>query len=1521
MDTGSEGESNRNMNDNNGQSDGSRRPRRQMKTPYQLGMLEKTYLSEMYPSETTRAKLSVDLGLTDRQLQMWFCHRRLKDKKEDKKEVTVQRPVGENVELMRSSQQQLMVVERGGGGSDHGSRLSSRHESLSRSRSLSGSGSGSESDSSEDNEPMGHSRAYELTQQNMMRRRIIECVEMQLGQSLRKDGPELGIEFDELPPGAFGMPIVPKKRHSQNRHSYEGNLYDQPPIKIEAGGRNIKHEPYGAASRSYGSPSGDQRLLLQNGLQPPYATARQLKGEMGHLSSPINDNAYNLPSEEVMQMWRKRKSEEGVAGPDGHSEKRMKKELEKNHVLRKKREEQMKKEMERQDRERRKELERMERERQRQEERYQREEKKEMERREKFLQKESQKAERRRQKEDLRREREAIKLKASLEKAAAKKFAKESMELIEDERLELLELAASSKGLTSIASLDYETLQTLDSFRDHLCDFPPKSVQARLKRPFSVHPWIDSEENVGNLFMVWRFCMTFADILGLWPFTLDEFVQSLHDYDSRLLGEVHIALLKLIVRDIEDVARTPSGGPGTNQYTVANPEGGHPQIVEGAYMWGFDIRNWLEHLNPLTWPEVLRQFALSAGFGPQLKKDKVKRSSLPEMDEGKGCEDVIAMLRNGSAAENAAILMQEKGANQPKKSRHRLTPGTVKFAAYHVLCLEGDRGLNVLDIAAKIQKTGLRDLTTSKTPDASISVALSRDPILFERVAPSTYCVRPPHRKDPATADEVIAGAKERIQNFAMTGVVNVEDVEKDEDFESEVAEGQEIDLGTPSTVNDVEMKTDSENAGVGTSSIDQGNTEVDEKKSGESWVQGLTEGEYSDLCVEERLNALVALISVANEGNIIRLVLEDRLDAATAVRKQMWAEAQLDKRRLKEEFISKFQDSSPMPATEGSQSPLIPVIEGQDGYVAGQTVGQINNNGYNTAERSRLQLKAYIGHKAEEMYVYRSLPLGQDRRRNRYWQFVASTSSHDPGSGRIFVELQSGGWRLIDSEEVFDALLPLLDTRGARESHLHVMLQKIEAAFKENIRRNSKRASDGNSTDSSPTFNIELGETDLEKKNGMERYRDLEKWMWKECLYMPRLSAMRHGKQRSLPLQGICDFCHGSYFFEKKAICPRCNRSFSTLGDKLCYPEPDIQDNVSNSNDQNDWDITHPIRIRLMKSLLAFVEASVPSEVLQASWTENIRNVWGSKLHGSLSPTDLLQVLTWFESVLRRDYVSLSFETTEELLKISGLSEKAALDSGSVPVLPWVPQTTAAVTLRLFELDGLISYTPEQKAELDKENELNNAVVEKSPLKFTFLKNIGKTADTPGHVKPMKPPRGSGGRPRGSNGKWTKRTPGPVAVSENRQNVIVRDDFPMSQVMTPQTHGTGPRTVRKRKPEKMVVQEEPMRNFMHQAWINGPVHQMRPQNMNYHVGQEEEEESESDDEQVRFENARYGESSGYGVANNENRWVETEISDDEDEGLEEDDEIMNHGYVDANDRRNFNGEDLDSDGSGEYSD
>jgi hypothetical protein len=64
--------------------------------------------------------------------------------------------------------------------------------------------------------------------------------------------------------------------------------------------------------------------------------------------------------------------------------------------------------------------------------------------------------------------------------------------------------------------------------------------------------------------------------------------------------------------------------------------------------------------------------------------------------------DVISILRNGSAAVKAAALMKERGYTN-RRSRHRLTPGTVKFAAFYVLSLEGSRGLTILEVAEKIQ--------------------------------------------------------------------------------------------------------------------------------------------------------------------------------------------------------------------------------------------------------------------------------------------------------------------------------------------------------------------------------------------------------------------------------------------------------------------------------------------------------------------------------------------------------------------------------------------------------------------------------------------------------------------------------------------------------------------------------------------------------------------------------------------------------------------------------------------------
>ena len=71
------------------------------------------------------------------------------------------------------------------------------------------------------------------------------------------------------------------------------------------------------------------------------------------------------------------------------------------------------------------------------------------------------------------------------------------------------------------------------------------------------------------------------------------------------------------------------------------------------------------------------------------------------------------------------------------------------------------------------------------------------------------------------------------------------------------------------------------------------------------------------------------------------------------------------------------------------------------------------------------------------------------------------------------------------------------------------------------------------------------------------------------------------------------------------------------------------------------------------------------------------------------------------------RDYLSSNFETTSELLSTSNLSGGVADDSSNleaVPVLPWIPKTTAAVALRLIEFDAAISYTPNQSAETQRD-------------------------------------------------------------------------------------------------------------------------------------------------------------------------------------------------------------------------
>lgn len=156
---------------------------------------------ETYPSEGLRAELSVKLGLSDRQLQMWFCHRRLKDRKAP----SVKRPRKSSPAMAGAAS----VNPVGGNGekkeSSSGLGMGSNVYAHPVDMRLAAQRPGVAIARIGVNLP-SMKRLYE-SQQSIAELRAIALVEAQVGEPLKEDGPILGMEFDPLPPGAFGAPI------------------------------------------------------------------------------------------------------------------------------------------------------------------------------------------------------------------------------------------------------------------------------------------------------------------------------------------------------------------------------------------------------------------------------------------------------------------------------------------------------------------------------------------------------------------------------------------------------------------------------------------------------------------------------------------------------------------------------------------------------------------------------------------------------------------------------------------------------------------------------------------------------------------------------------------------------------------------------------------------------------------------------------------------------------------------------------------------------------------------------------------------------------------------------------------------------------------------------------------------------------------------------------------------------------------------------------------------------------------
>lgn len=162
-------------------------------------------LVETYPSEALRAELSVKLGLTDRQLQMWFCHRRLKDRKPSAEKRQKKSTLTSAVAEFSTGVIHEKVVSNADVANDSrsGLNLFGNMEQQQQQRVAHKAGTAVPRISTE----MPSMRRYYEPPLAISEQRAIKFVEAQLGEPLREDGPILGMEFDPLPPGAFGAPI------------------------------------------------------------------------------------------------------------------------------------------------------------------------------------------------------------------------------------------------------------------------------------------------------------------------------------------------------------------------------------------------------------------------------------------------------------------------------------------------------------------------------------------------------------------------------------------------------------------------------------------------------------------------------------------------------------------------------------------------------------------------------------------------------------------------------------------------------------------------------------------------------------------------------------------------------------------------------------------------------------------------------------------------------------------------------------------------------------------------------------------------------------------------------------------------------------------------------------------------------------------------------------------------------------------------------------------------------------------
>uniref|UniRef100_A0A0D9X1K5 Homeobox domain-containing protein n=1 Tax=Leersia perrieri TaxID=77586 RepID=A0A0D9X1K5_9ORYZ len=675
----------------------------------------------------------------------------------------------------------------------------------------------------------------------------------------------------------------------------------------------------------------------------------------------------------------------------------------------------------------------------------------------------------------------------------------------------------------------------------------------------------------------------------------------------------------------------------------------------------FDLNFWMKSLNSLTWVEILRQVLVASGFGS--KHHMLNREFFNKIP--------------------LVVALQEK--NQMVK--YGLRPRTLKGELFALLSKKGSGGLKVSELAKSPEIT---DLNISSTEvDQLIYSTLSSDITLFEKIAPSAYRLR---------VDPRIKGKEDSGSDTEDSGSV---DDDSDASGGADEFDGSHA-MSFSEHGHGILRRKRKNHENVNRCS------EIDESYSGERWLLGLMEGEYSDLNIDEKLDCLVALMDVVSGADSVPRLEEPPRVVPSIPR----AQPHMSGGKIKKSRRSICQSSDECFNTSGS-------MYGLDSSMHEHS-RSLRSHGY-VGYSGRNDLSTGVGHQPQAVL------LGSDRRYNNYWLFLGPCRADDPGHRRVYFESsEDGHWEVIDSPQELLSLLASLDSRGIREAYLLASMKKRQTCLFEAMKKHyedrnvvrpaipsdmshsetssgdgaSPKLSSGdgasptsdidnasvpanpadNILNASSAIAIEVGRRGDEKILKWERSQAFDKWIWTS--FYSCLTAVKCGKKSFKESLVRCESCHDLYWRDEKH-CRICHSTFEVSFDL----EERYAIHVATCRDPEDvYDVPNhkvlPSQLQALKAAIHAIEARMPEAAFAGLWMKSSHKLWVKRLRRTSSLAELLQVLVDFVGAMDEDWLYKSS---------SSVSFSSYLDD-IVIYFQTMPQTTSAVALWVVKLDALIT-------------------------------------------------------------------------------------------------------------------------------------------------------------------------------------------------------------------------------------